>query len=406
MAGLRSAEQIRSAGWQDEVLLIGDEVHPPYNRPPLSKETLASQHSPDQALSSVLLRQRASAAPLTFRLGERAAASNLAEKTVTLDSGESLHYDGLVIATGIRPRRLDVPGPTAGRYVVRTLDDSLALRQRLAPGTKVVVIGCGFVGCEVAATAISLGCDVQLVEGSNGPMHRALGGPVSAAMRDWFVLRGLQIRTGRVVDEFLTEQTDPHQQRVAGVRLNDGTELKAEVIVEAVGSLPNTEWLQGNGLDLTDGVLVDEHLRVLGAQHAVAVGDVARYPDQWTDGLPRRVEHWQGAIDTAKTAARSLVADLTDSQPPAPYSSVPSFWSDVFGTRVQGLGVPHHGTETRVIEGSLEALDEGVTVAYTRDDTLVGLVTIALPPARLIQLRSHLGQPLSELLVPTQLTTN
>ncbi|TLP79042.1 oxidoreductase [Nesterenkonia sphaerica] len=404
MAGLRTAEQIRSAGWHDEVVLIGDEAHPPYNRPPLSKEVLSSQQHPEEALSAVLLRQRASAASFTFRLGQSVAACNLAGQRVTLSTGERLSYDGLVVATGIRPRRLAVPGPTSGRYVVRTLEDALALRQQLRPGTKVLVIGCGFIGCEVAASALSLGCDVQLVEGSHGPMHRALGATVATAMRHWLTRRGLQIHAGRGVVEFLAHFPDRLNQ-VSGARLDDGTKLEAEIVVEAVGSLPNAEWLYGNSLDLSDGVLVDEHLRVRGAQHAVAVGDIARYPDPWTGGVPRRVEHWQGAIDTAKTAARSLVAGLTGGQVPPPYASIPSFWSDVFGTRVQGLGVPHFGTATEVLEGSLETPEAGVAIAYTREGYVVGLVTIALPPARLMELRPHLGHPLSDLLSPLQLTT-
>lgn len=405
MGGLRAAEQLRGAGWQGDILLIGDELHPPYNRPPLSKEVLASKHQPEEALSSVLLRQRASAASLTFRLGEAVVASNLIDKTITLASGETLTYAGLVIATGIRPRRLHLPGPASGRYAVRTLDDALTLRKQLTPGTKVLVVGCGFVGCEVAATALSLGCDVHLVEGSSGPMHRALGPTVSAAVRDWLLLRGVQMHTGSVIQEFRSAPDDDGGLRAAGVRLTDGTEMNADVIVEAVGSIPNTEWLQGNDLDLTDGVNVDNHLRVRGAHAAVAVGDVARYPDPWTGGLPRRVEHWQGAIDTAKTAAKSLVAELTEAELPAPYSAIPSFWSDVFGVRVQGVGAPHYGTECRVIEGSLAAIEDGVAVAYVREETVVGLVTLGLPPGRIIQLRKHLREPIAEL-TPVQLTTS
>lgn len=401
MAGLRTAEQLRSAGWEGEVLLIGAEDHAPYNRPPLSKEVLSLAEVPTDVLESVRLRQRSSASTFEFRLGEPAVASDLAGRTITLASGELVSYTGLVIATGLRPRRLSAPGPDSGRYVVRTIDDALRLRERLTPGTKVAVIGCGFVGCEVAATAFGLGCEVELVEGSNGPMHHALGSTVSAAMREWLNSRGVRMHTGRVVEEFLASGPEPKPQpehrsdddgeRIAGVRLNDGVEIEAEVVVEAIGSHPNTEWLQGNGLDLADGVLVDDRLRVIGAEAAVAAGDIARFADPWTGGALQRVEHWQSAVDTAKTAARALTAELSGTEQPRPYSAVPSFWSDVFGLRVQGLGAPHHGTRTTVLEGSLDALEDGVCVGYQRDGALVGVVTLGLPPARILQFRDQLA---------------
>lgn len=398
MAGLRTAEQLRAAGWDGDVLVIGDETHPPYNRPPLSKEVLSLSGTLDEALESVRLRQRSSASTVEFRFGEQVVASDLSRKSLTCASGESVSYDGLVIATGLRARRLKAPGPTANRYVVRSLNDALTLRPRLSPEARVLVIGCGFIGCEVAATASSLGCQVQLVEGSKGPMHRSVGGAVSTAMRDWLVARGVKMRTDSVIEQFLAKEDHDGQDRAAGVRLHDGTQIEADVIVEAIGSTPNTEWLEGNGLDLEDGVLVDDRLRVLGAEAAVAAGDVARYPDPWAGDELRRVEHWQGALDTAKTAARALVAELTGDEQPNPYQGVPSFWSDLFGTRIQGLGAPHYGTGSTVLEGRLEAVGEGLAVAYERDDKLVGVVTVGLPPARMLQFRDQLGRPVSEVL--------
>lgn len=404
MAGLRTAEQLRSAGWEGEILLIGEEEHAPYNRPPLSKEVLSLADVPKDVLEPVRLRQRSSASTFEFRLGEPVVASDLVSRTITLASEELIPYTGLVIATGLRPRRLRAPGPTSGRYVVRTIDDALRLRERLTPGTKVAVIGCGFVGCEVAATAFGLGCEVELVEGSNGPMHHALGSTVSAAMREWLISGGVRIHTGRIVEEFLAERQPGREagnkpgnddgEVTAGVRLDDGVEIAAEVVVEAIGSHPNTEWLQGNGLDLADGVLVDDRLRVTGAEAAVAAGDVARFADRWTGGGLQRVEHWQSAVDTAKTAARALTAELNGTEQPRPYSALPSFWSDVFGLRVQGLGAPHYGTQVRVLEGSLDAVEDGACVGYQRDGNLVGVVTLGLPPARMLQFRDQLAATL------------
>lgn len=395
MGGLRAAEQLRAAGWAGAITVIGEEVHPPYNRPPLSKELLAAPGSAQDALASARLRQRSTMETVDWRLGVRAVASDLQRQTVTLASGELLAYDGLVIATGIRPRRVNVPGPTAGRHVVRTLEDTLELHPRLRPGTSVVVVGCGFIGCEVAATARDLGCRVQLVEGSRGPMHRVLGDEVSAVMRDWLIGRGIEIVTGSAVEEYLTAasaRSADDQALAGGVRLGDGTQIPADVVVEAVGSVPNTEWLEGNGLDLADGVVVDDRMRVLHAPNAVAVGDIARYPDPWAEGEMRRVEHWQGAIDMAKTAARSLVALLAGTEEPAAYTAVPSFWSDQFGIRLQGIGAPHRGTTVTAIEGSLDALEDGVVIRYDHDGHTVGVVTIGLPAGRLVHFRALLGQ--------------
>lgn len=398
MGGLRAAEQLRAAGWDGAITVVGEEDHPPYNRPPLSKELLARPGSPEDALAAVKLRQRSTMDTVDWRLGARAVTSDLTGHTVTLASGEQLAYDGLVVASGIRPRRLHVPGPTIGRHVVRTLEDTLGLHRQLRPGARVVVVGCGFIGCEVAATARELGCEVHLVEGSRGPMHRVLGEEVSVIMRNWLIERGIDIITGSSVEEFLTAdgiQDDGGPALAAGVRLADGTEIQGDVVVEAVGSVPNTEWLEGNGLDLADGVVVDGHLRVVGAVHAVAVGDIARYRDTWADGEMRRVEHWQGAIDMAKTAAKSLVAELTGIDPPSPYAAVPSFWSDQFGIRIQGIGAPHRATDLTVLEGSLDAVEDGVVIRYDRDGATVGVVTIGLPAGRLVHFRSLLSQPAS-----------
>src|SRR4051794_40520317 len=158
MGGLRAAEQLRAAGWQEEIVVVGDEAHPPYNRPPLSKELLAAPGTPEEALAAVLLRQRRNATDIQWRLGAAVAAADLAARTVTLADGTELAYDGLVVATGLRPARAAAPGPLAGRHVIRRLEDTLALHAELRTGARVVVIGAGFIGCEAAATATVLGC--------------------------------------------------------------------------------------------------------------------------------------------------------------------------------------------------------------------------------------------------------
>ncbi|MFF4559999.1 NAD(P)/FAD-dependent oxidoreductase [Streptomyces sp. NPDC001435] len=370
MAGLRAAEQLRAAGWTGAVTVIGDEPHMPYNRPPLSKEVLAGK----APFASLALRPRASVADVEWRLGRRAVAARLAEHTVELDGGEVLPYDGLVVATGMRPRRLSCPGPLAGRHTVRTLADAQGLREALTrPGARVVVVGAGFIGCEVAATAVGLGAaEVTVVDPLPLPMVGPLGDLLARALLARHEERGVRFALGTGVAGF--EGDD----RVTGVVLSDGSVRPADVVVESVGSVANTEWLDGNGLDLTDGVLTDELLRVGGRPEVVAVGDVARFPNARYDSVPRRVEHWSIPTDTAKQAAKALVAHLVDGEPePAPFAPLPTFWSDQHDFRLQSFGAPALGlADVRVLDGDT---DGDLLAGYHRDGRLVGVVALGGP---------------------------
>ncbi|WP_181806046.1 NAD(P)/FAD-dependent oxidoreductase [Streptomyces shenzhenensis] len=362
MAGLRAAEQLRAAGWTGAITLVGDEPHMPYNRPPLSKEVLAGR----APFESLAFRPRASVSDVEWRLGRRVVAAELDERSVRLDDGTELSYDGLVVATGMRPRRLNCPGPSAGRHTVRTLDDARALREELIrPGARVVVIGAGFIGCEVAATAVGLGvAEVTVVDPLPLPMVGPLGELLGRALRRRHEERGVRFALGAAVAAFTGEE------RVTGVELRDGRVLPADVVVESVGSVANTEWLDGNGLDLTDGVLTDAWLRAGGRPDVVAVGDVARFPNARYDGVPRRVEHWCIPADTAKHAARTLVAGAA----PAPFAPLPTFWSDQHDFRLQSFGTPVLGKQdVRVLDGDPEA---DVLVGYHHDGRLVGVVAL------------------------------
>ncbi|MET8979949.1 FAD/NAD(P)-binding oxidoreductase [Streptomyces sp. NPDC004539] len=364
MAGLRAAEQLRAAGWTGPVTLVGDEPHMPYNRPPLSKEVLAGE----AAFESLAFRPRASVADVHWRLGTRITAADLDRRTVTLDDGDSLPYAALVIATGMRPRRLRCPGPLTGRHTVRTIDDARGLRAALtSPGVRVAVVGAGFIGCEVAATAVALGAaEVTVVDPLPLPMIGPLGGLLAGNLLARHERSGVRFALGAGVTGF--EGDD----RVTGVALSDGTVLPADVVVESVGSLANTEWLDGNGLDLTDGVLTDGHLRVGGRPEVVAVGDVARFPNARYDGVPRRVEHWSIPTDTAKHAARVLTGTQGE-----PFAPLPTFWSDQHGFRLQSFGAPSLGLDdVRVLDGDP---DGDVLAGYHRADRLVGVVALGGP---------------------------
>ncbi|MEV6193042.1 FAD-dependent oxidoreductase [Streptomyces sp. NPDC051920] len=367
MGGLRAAEQLRAAGWTGALTVVGDEPHMPYNRPPLSKEVLAGKAS----FASLAFTPKAAAADVEWRLGTPIANARLDERVVELADGERIPYDGLVVATGMRPRRLRCPGPLVGRHTVRTLADAQILRDALIrPGARVVVVGAGFIGCEVAATAVGLGAgEVTVVDPLPLPMAGPLGDLLGGALRKRHEERGVRFALGTGVAGFEGDR------RVTGVVLGDGTVLAADVVVESVGSVANTEWLDGNGLDLSDGVLTDEHLRVGGRPEVVAVGDVARFPNGRYDGVPRRVEHWSIPTDTAKHAAKVLAAHLDGTETElSPFAPLPTFWSDQHEFRLQSFGSPLLGKDdVRILEGDP---DGDVVVGYHNGDLLVGVVAL------------------------------
>jgi 3-phenylpropionate/trans-cinnamate dioxygenase ferredoxin reductase component len=390
MAGLRSAEALRKAGFDGEVTVVGAEPHMPYNRPPLSKDGIGAEFDAGQLTFRVA---RAAAASLGWRLGQPAVAADLAARTVTLADGAVLGWDGLVVATGVRSRRLALPGPHAGLHVVRTLDDLAELRKDLELARRIVVVGGGFIGCEVAAAARTRGLDVTVVEPEPLPMRRPLGDELAAELLRRHEGHGVRFRLGTAPVALAGDD------RVRAVTLTDGTSLDADLVVESVGSLANTEWLDGNGLDLTDGVACDARLRVLAGTSSspiarddvVAAGDVARYPHPLLFGASRRIEHWTVATDTGKYAAAGLARALSgggsgrgsgagsgggSGAGPAGggFAAVPTFWSDQYDLRLQSFGVTGLA-DVRVLEGSL---DGDVAVGYHHEGLLAGVVLIGL----------------------------
>ncbi|MEU5260609.1 FAD-dependent oxidoreductase [Amycolatopsis sp. NPDC021455] len=358
MAGLRAAEAVRKAGYGGEVVVIGDEPHMPYNRPPLSKTALGAEPA------DLAFRIPRHARDVTWRLGEAVTAADLSTRTVTCAGGEVLGWSGLVIASGLRPRRLPIPGPD--RCVIRTLDDAARVRAALRPGARLVVVGAGFIGCEVAAAARALGAEVDVVAPESVPVERPLGQLLGAALRRRHEAHGVRFHLGTV----------PAEYRTSSVVLGDGTELPADLVIEAVGCVPATDWLAGTGLDLTDGVLCDNSLRAGGRPHVVACGDVARFPNPLFDDVPRRVEHWTMATDTAKRAGTALGRHLAGAEPDGtPFAPLPSFWSDQYDFRLQSYGAAGLGDEVRVLEGDL---DGEAAVEYHRRGRLTGVVLIGL----------------------------
>ena len=391
LAGLRVAEGARAAGFTGDLVVVGDEPYLPYNRPPLSKEALATGVDP----AELEFRRRPGVDDVVWRLGRPVTAADLATRVLTLGDGSTLSFDGLAIATGLRPRRLSIPGPAGGRHVVRTVADALALRADLAARPRVAVIGAGFIGCEVAATARALGCEVDVVAPEDQPMQRPLGITVGAALRRRHERRGVRFHLGRLPIALRPDHRDPG--RVCAVILDDGTRVDATVVVEALGCEPATGWLRpGPGqppvLDLTDGVRTDGWLRALTPageplHGVVAAGDIARFPNPRYDDVPRRVEHWSIPTDTGKRAGATLAASLRGDPPDgAPIAPMPSFWSDQYGERLQSFGAPALADRVTLIDGDP---DGNFIAGYERAGTLVGVAGIGTMPA-LLKLRAEL----------------
>jgi NADPH-dependent 2,4-dienoyl-CoA reductase/sulfur reductase-like enzyme len=369
LAGMRAAEEVRHLGHPGPVVVVGDEVHPPYDRPPLSKQFLAGKwdverlhhHTPDK-LDSFGLR---------LKLGHHATSLRPDERVVVCSDGEEIRYDGLVVATGARPRRLPGTDGMAPVHLLRTLDDCLSIRADLetaGSGARVVVIGAGFIGSEVAATCHGLGARVTLVEALPTPLSRVLGQQMGEACAQLHHRHGVTLRTGVGVEGVALGGTG---RAAVVVDLDDGSHLETDLVVVGIGVVPVTDWLEGSGLELDDGVVCTESL--FAADGVVAVGDASR----WTHpGLGRsvRVEHWTNAAEGGTTGARNLISG---SRAATPYDPIPFFWSDQYESKIQMLGLPDPDDEVVVVDGPD---DDGRLVAlYRRGDRLAAALAFSRP---------------------------
>jgi NADPH-dependent 2,4-dienoyl-CoA reductase/sulfur reductase-like enzyme len=366
MGGLRTAEALRRFGYDGAITVFGDEDYAPYNRPPLSKEVLAESVSHD----AVAFEMRAAVADVNWVLGTRVLSADLEHSTVTDHNYEVHPYAALVIATGLRPRRLRVPNDDLrGRHAVRTLDDAIALRAELVAGARVVIVGAGFIGCEVAATARKLGCDVTIVAPGVHPMLRPLGQELAAEMQRRHEAQGVVFLMKREVSDLIGTTS------VTGVLLDDGTTVECDLLVEAIGSHENTEWLDGNDLDTTAGVLTSNNLRAVrrdGTEwnNVFAVGDVARFPNPAYDHECRRIEHWNIPTETAKR-----VGQVFTGQAQGEFRPIPSFWSDQYDNHLLAYGVLALADEIRLEDGDLAG---DCVFGYYRNGVMVGVCGIGM----------------------------
>jgi 3-phenylpropionate/trans-cinnamate dioxygenase ferredoxin reductase component len=363
LAGLRASEALRQEGFAGRITLMGAEQELPYDRPPLSKQVLAGTWEPDR----IRLRTETELASLELdlRLGERATALDLGQGHVELAGGDQVGFDGLVIATGASPRRLPRTPELEGVHALRTLDDCLAIRAGLQHGPRVVVVGAGFIGSEVAATCRGRGLEVTVVEALPVPLGRALGDELGAVCGALHRDHGVDLRVGLGVAGF--EGTD----RVEGVRLADGEVIAADLVVVGVGVTPNTDWLESSGLELGDGVVCDA--TCLAAPGVVAAGDVARWPNPLF-ATSMRIEHWTNASDQATHAAHTLLSGPNGAEP---YAPVPYVWSDQYDIKIQFVGHCRPEDEVRVVYGSVEQFR--FVAAYRRGERVVAAIGFNAP---------------------------
>ncbi|MEV7808675.1 FAD-dependent oxidoreductase [Microbispora sp. NPDC088329] len=365
LAGLSAARALRAQGFGGHLTIVGAETHRPYDRPPLSKEFLAGQ----MTTADLALEADGEDLDAEWRLGVAATALEQGEPLrITLADGSVVEADGVVIATGAIARTLGtgIGDSLAGVHTVRTIEDASALRADLDAARRLVVIGAGFIGAEVACVARTLGLDVTIVEAAPTPFARALGPEMGAALAGLHEDHGVRLICGAAVRALTGDG------RVDGVLLEDERRLDADVVLVAIGARPAVDWLDGSGVRLGDGVVCDSD-GATSVPGVVAVGDCAAWFDPAL-GVHLRVEHWTGAARRPATAARTLLsggAAVPDGLAP------PYLWSDQYGMRVQFAGHTLPGDEVSVEEGDLAS--RRFLAVYRREGRTVAVLGIDQP---------------------------
>ncbi len=357
LAGINAAETLRKLGYDGRLVIIGEESHAPYDRPPLSKEILQGKWTEERLWIRPADFDALEADKL---IGVRAESVDLDLRRLGLSDGGSLGFDGLVIATGAVLRTLGGLPELEGVHYLRTLEDAMSIRRAFEAGPRVLVVGAGFIGSEVAASARAAGLEVTVVEPLALPMSAALDEEVAGVAAGLQRDNGVELRCGLSLEEL------QGHGRVERARLSDGSLVETDLVVIGVGVRPATDWLEGSGLALDDGLVCDE--RLAAGDRIYAAGDLARWPNP-RYGRSMRVEHWTNAVAQGTRAAENLLAGPAGGRP---FDEVPSFWSDQFGVKIQLAGLSAAADEVRVVAGATR--ERKFLAFYRRGDRLAGVV--------------------------------
>ncbi|MFC3996012.1 NAD(P)/FAD-dependent oxidoreductase [Nocardiopsis sediminis] len=369
-AGLSTAEALRRKGYEGALTLLGAEPHPPYDRPPLSKQVLSGTWDPERA--RLRPQETLDRLDAEFVLGDPATGLDAAERTVRTASGRVLRADAVVVATGLRPRALPGQDGLAGVHVLRTLGDAAALRADLLESGRVVVVGDGVLGAEAAATARGMGLDVTLAGPQPTPLALQFGPLASGLLAGLHTERGVALRLGTAVSGLAGRDG-----RVTGVRLDTGEVLPADTVVVALGAAPATEWLAGSGLRVDNGLVCDSHCRAAEGVHAV--GDVARWHHDRLGALIR-LENRTNATEQAAAVAADILGEGRA------YAPVPYFWTDQFDAKIHVHGVLSADAEATVVDG--DVADRRFVALYRRNGAVTGVLGWNMPKqARVLRRR-------------------
>lgn len=391
LAGHGVAQALRSMAYDGELVVVGDELHRPYDRYPLSKAYL------DRQVDATGLAIEDAPVDVDWRTGVPATRLDLAGRRVVLGDGTTVSFDGLVVATGARPRDAALVEGVRGAFVMRTLEDADAFRSSLESRVRrVVVVGGGLIGSEVAAHAARQGHHTTIVDPSDLPAARAVGRPVAEHLLGLHHAAGVRLR-----HRARMRTLDVRAGSVTGVVLEDGSRLPADVVMTATGTTPNVEWLQGSGLRVSGGLECGPTLYAHGSTCVVGAGDVVRAPQSLLDGEPFRVEHWASTLAHAELAAANLLAGPGEARP---LTALPTFGTTIHGARVRAVGFPQVADRSRVVWGAVET--GKALVALGRGTQLVAIVSLDahdhLPPL-VAQLRP--GTSLDDVVGPSDQLT-
>lgn len=361
LAGLSAARAAREQGFDGNLVIIGDESERPYDRPPLSKDYLLGKIT----VEDLALEAAGEDLQAQWLLGSRAVRLDGASRTITLADGESVAADGIVLATGASARTLPELAGLANVFSLRTLADAQLLSEELQPGRRLVVVGAGFIGAEVASTAKALGLEVTIIESQSIPLSGPLGAEMGSVVGRLHGLNGVELICGTGVDIFHS-----YEGHVTGLRLESGRYVPADLVLVGIGAVPNTGWLAGSGVETGNGVVCDAAGRT-NLPGIVAVGDCAA----WFDGrlaAHRRVEHWTTAVEHPEAA----VAALLDQPAPQP-SKVPYFWSDQYGVKLQFAGNAAQADRVAIEAGDPQ--EHNVLALYYRGEDPVAVLGLNQP---------------------------